>query len=48
MLKALLKKGGMVLFNEKKREVMIVTRYRMIMLSYDEFISQLKEEFKDC
>jgi len=48
MIKALLKEGGMILFNEKKREITIVTKHRMIMLSYDKFISQLKEEFKNC
>ena len=36
----------MLLFNEKKREVIIVTKHRMLMLSYDEFISQLKEDLK--
>lgn len=44
MIQALLKKGGMILFNEKKRKVIIVTKYNILTLSYDTFISQLKGE----
>ena len=44
IIRELFEKGGMLLFDERKRRVVVVTKHRMRSVTYEEFLSELKEE----